>query len=192
MLVSRVVGTEVNVLSEVVEVGLVKVVDGEEDVTGEVVVVVELESTGAGDEVTVGARATVVGLTVTVPPPVLGAVLLKMVRSSVLLATDTVGDVAVWVALNNVLTEVLGLAVEVERLLIVLVGMIGVVVVIGVPCVVAPTIGNEAVLVVTAPTMGSKAAVASTVLDDVGDPLVPVKEATRGTELGLPTTALRI
>lgn len=84
MLVRRVVGTEVNVVSEVVEVELVKVV-GEEGATV-VDAVVKLVLPGAGDEVTVGAAATVapltvVGLTVTVPPPVLGAVLFNRVRS---------------------------------------------------------------------------------------------------------------
>lgn len=84
MLVTRVVGTEVNVVSEVVEVELVKVV-GEEGATV-VEVAVELVFAGAGDEVTVGEAATVapptvVGLTVTVPPPVVGAVLVNMVRS---------------------------------------------------------------------------------------------------------------
>ena len=83
VLVTRVVGTEVNVVSEVVEVELVKVV-GEEGAT--VVDVVELVFPGAGDEVTVGAAATVapltvVGPTVAVPPPALGAVSVNMVRS---------------------------------------------------------------------------------------------------------------
>lgn len=96
VVVTRDDGAEVNVPGKVAEVRLVRVVEGEGAI-GEVVVVavVEFETTGAGDEVTVGAWMTVVGLTVTVPPLVLGAALLKMVRSSVLLATDTVGDIVV-------------------------------------------------------------------------------------------------
>ena len=193
LLVTGVVGVDVNVLSEVVEVGLVRVVEGEDaigEVAGVVAVVVEFEATGAGDEVTVGAGMTVVGLTVTVPPLVIGAVLVKIVRSSVLLAMDTVGDVAVWGALNKELTEVLVLPVDVGRVPRVLAGMIAV---IGVLWVEVPTTAGEAVILVTDSTAGSEAAVASTMLGVVVvDPLLPVKEGRGSAELVLPATEFRI
>lgn len=151
VLVTRVVGAEVNVVSELVEVELVRVL-GEEGATV-VDVVVELVVTGGGDEVTVGAAATVapltvVGFTVTVPPPLLGAVLLNRVRSWVLLATDTVGDVVVWAVFSSAVTGEEVVLVEVERLFVVVPGRL---VLVGASRVV-PATGSEAVTVVIVAT----------------------------------------
>lgn len=86
-------------------------------VGAEVRVVIKLpvgfELTGAEGELAVGARAilpllTVFGLTTTVPLPALGVVLLNKVRSCVLLDTDTIGDVAVWVMVAAVTAPVTG------------------------------------------------------------------------------------